>query len=138
MAVAAVTPRVRTIVICDGVSASLTEDNVFTLEGVRLQLEAASFPCRAELNLFMLLSCPRRGSYSGKVVVVNERPDKAIRYVKFLATFPEDNDLLPLYVEVVDCVFPEAGQYTFEIHFSARDGEALKGEHPFRVVSHKE
>ena len=45
MAVAAVTPRVRTIVICDDVSASLTENGVFTLEGVRLHLEAASFPC---------------------------------------------------------------------------------------------
>jgi len=44
MAVAAVTPRVRTIVICDDVSASLTENGVFTLEGVRLHLEANSFP----------------------------------------------------------------------------------------------
>ena len=136
MAVAAVTPRVRTIVICDGVSPSLTEDSVFTREGVRLQLEANSFPCRAELSMFILLSCARKGSYSGKVVVVNERTDKSIRYVKFLATFQEDNELLPLHVEAVDCVFPEAGQYTFEIHFSARGGEALKGEHPFRVVSH--
>src|SRR6266478_3986142 len=98
MAVAAVTPRVRTIVICDGVSTSLTEDSVFTLEGVRLQLEAASFPCRAALSMFMLLSCPRKGSYSGKVVVINERTDKSIRYVKFRATFQEDNELLPLYV----------------------------------------
>jgi hypothetical protein len=35
MAVVAVTPRIRTIVICDDVSASLTEDGVFTLEGTR-------------------------------------------------------------------------------------------------------
>jgi hypothetical protein len=46
---------------------------------------------------------------------------------------------MPLYVEVDDCVFPEAGQYNFEIYFSARDGgEALKGEHPFIVLSHEE
>jgi len=58
MAVAAVTPRVRTIVIWDEVVASPTEDGVFTLEGVRQHLEAASFPWRAALNLFFLLSSP--------------------------------------------------------------------------------
>ena len=42
MAIAAVTPRVRTIVICDDVSASFTETGVFTLECVRSHLEAAS------------------------------------------------------------------------------------------------
>jgi hypothetical protein len=36
-------------------------------------------------------------------------------------------------------MFPEAGQYAFEIYFSARDGgDALKGEHPFSVLSHQE
>lgn len=139
MPVAAATPRVRTIVICDDVSASLTQDGVFTLEGVRLGLEAGSFPCRAALSLFLVLSSPRKGQYSGKILVINERSDKPIRYVKFRPTFQEDNELLPLYVEVGDCVFPEAGQYCFEIYFSARDGgEALKGEHPFSVLSHEE
>src|SRR5262245_43276677 len=103
MAVAAVTPRVRTVVICDGVSASLTEDGVFTLEGVRFHLEAASFPCRAALSLFLLLSSPRKGKYPGKVLVVNQRTDRPIRYVKFVATFPEDYQLLPLYVAVGEC-----------------------------------
>jgi hypothetical protein len=139
MAVAAVTPRVRTIVICDDVSTSLTETGVFTLEGVRLHLEAASFPCRAALSLYLLLSSPRKGRYLGKILVVNERTDRPIRYVKFLATFQDDNEWLPLFVEVGDCVFPEAGLYSFEIYFSARDGgEALKGEHPFTILSRKE
>jgi hypothetical protein len=139
MAVAAVTPRVRTIVICDDISASITENGVFTLEGVRLHLEAASFPCPAALSVFLLLSSPRKGRYSGKILVVHERSDKPIRYVKFLATFQEDNELLPLYVVVGDCVFPEPGPYRFEIYFAARDGgEALKGEHPFAVLLHEE
>jgi hypothetical protein len=47
MAVAAATPRVRSIVVGDGVAASLTEEGVFTLEGVREHLEAGLFPCRA-------------------------------------------------------------------------------------------
>ncbi len=139
VAVAAMTPRVRTIIICDDVSASLTEDGVFTLEGVRSHLQAVAFPHCASLSLFLLLSSPRKGRYPGKILVVNERNDKPIRYVKFLATFQEDNELLPLYVEVGDCVFPEAGQYRIEVYFSARDGrEALKGEHPLSVVSHEE
>jgi len=134
-----VTPRVRTVVICDDVIASLTEDGVFTLEGVRQHLEAASFPRRVPLNLFLLLSNPRRGRYAGKILLVNERNDRPIRYVKFFATFHEGNELLPMYVGIGDCVFPEAGQYSFEVYFSARGGgEALKGEHPFRVVSHEE
>ena len=139
MAVAAVTPRVRTIVICDDISASLTQNGIFTLQGVRLQLEAASFPCRAALSLFLVLSSPRKGRYAGKVLVVNARNDRPIRYVKVFATFQEDNELLPLYVAVGECVFPEAGLYSFEIYFSAREGdEALKGEHPFTVLSRKE
>jgi hypothetical protein len=139
MAVAALTPRVRTIVICDDVFASPIEDSVFTLEGVRFGLTASSFPWHKRLNLFLLLSSARKGKYSGKVLVMNERTDKAIRYVKFVAAFPQDNDLLPLYVDLGDCVFPQAGQYNFEIYFSARGGgEALKGEHSFAVHSHED
>jgi hypothetical protein len=47
--------------------------------------------------------------------------------------------LLSAIVEVGECVFPEVGLYSFEVYFSARNGgEALKGEHPFRLVSHEE
>ena len=138
MAVAAVTPRVRTIVVCDDVTASPTEDNVFTLEGARLHLEAASLPWRADLNLNLLLSSPRKGGYAGRVLVVNERNDKLVRYVKLYVTFSVDNELLPLSVNVGDCLFPEAGRYRFEIRFSAGGGEAVKGEHPFTVRSPEE
>jgi len=138
MAVAAVTPRVRTIVICDDVVASSTEEGVFTLEGVRQHLTAASFPWRAALSVFLLLSSPRKGKYPGKVLVVNERNDRTIRYVKFVATFQEENELLPLAIALGDCVFPEAGPYSFQVYFSARGDEALKGEQPFTVFAHEE
>jgi hypothetical protein len=99
----------------------------------------ASFPWRATLNLFLLLSSARKGKYAGKVLIINEHNDRPVRYVKFFATFQEDNELLPLYVDVGDCVFAEAGPYSFEIYFSAPGGgEALKGEHPFTVLSHEE
>ena len=116
MAVAAVTPRVRTIVICDNVSARVAENGVFTLEGVRWRLEAPSFPFRAALSLFLLLSCARKGTYSGKILIVNEQTDKAVRYVKCAATFREDNELLPLCIALGDCGFPEAGQYSIEVY----------------------
>jgi hypothetical protein len=139
MAVATVMPRVRTIVICDDVSASPIEDGVFTLEGVRQHLEAEFFPWRAALSLFLVLSSPRSGRYAGKILIVSERNNKAVRYMKFLATFDDEDQVLPLYIEMEDCVFPEAGRYSFEIYFSARDGgEALKGEHPFTVFATEE
>ena len=139
MAAAAVTPRVRSIVICDEVSASLTEDGVFTLEGVRLNLEAQAFPWRASLSLFLFVSCPRKGRYLGKILVVNERSGKPIRYVKFVAVFQKDNELSPLYVEIGDCLFPESGPYNFEVNLAALGGgEALKGELPIVVRSQEE
>ncbi len=139
MTTAAVTPRVRTIVICDAVSVSRTEDRVFTLKRVRQHLAAASFPWRAALRVFLLLSNPRKGKYAGKVLIVNERNEHVIRYVKFVAEFEEDNELLPMYVDMSECVFPEAGHYNFAVFFTARDGgEALKGEYPFTVRSPEE
>jgi hypothetical protein len=137
--VAAITPRVRTIVICDAVSASRSEERVFNLKGVRQHLEAASFPLHAELRVYLLLSSPRKGRYPGRVVLVNERNDRAIRYVKFIAEFEEDNEPLPMYVDMGECVFPEAGQYNFAVYLTAHDGgEALKGEHAFKVFSQEE
>ena len=138
MAVAAVTPRVRTIVICDAVSASPIEQGVFTLDGVRQHLTAESFPWRATLSLFLVLSSPRKGKYSGKVLVVNEQSERSIRYLKFVAPFEQDNEIRPVHVESGALVFAEAGQYSFEVYFSARDGEALKGEHPFAVFAAEE
>jgi hypothetical protein len=78
MAVAAITPRVRTIVICDDVVASLTEDGVFTLQGVRQHVEFTSLPGRAPLSLFLLPSSSRKGKYAGKILIVNERTDRPI------------------------------------------------------------
>jgi hypothetical protein len=139
MTVAAITPRVRTIVICDAASASRTEERVFTLKGVRQHLVAASFPLRAELRVYLLLSSPRKGRYPGRVLLVNERNERVIRYEKFLAKFEEDSDLLPRYVNIENCVFPEAGHYNFAVSFTVRDGgDVLKGEHPFKVLSQEE
>src|SRR5262245_1546997 len=139
MAAATLTPRVRTIVICDDISGSLTQNGVFTLEGVRFHLAAESFPWRQALSVFLLVSNPRKGKYNGKIPIINEQSDKAIRYVKFTVTFEDENELLALDVDIDDCTFPEAGRYRFEVYFSVPGGgEALKGEHPFIVLSYEE
>ena len=138
MANAALAPRVRMFAICDDVSASETEDGVFNLEAVRQRLYADSFPWRAELSVFLVLSNPRTGRYPGRIRIVLDRADKTVRYVKFLATF-QDDDLLPLYVDLGYCLFPEPGQYTFKVEFSSPSGgETLKGEYPFPVLQHEE
>jgi hypothetical protein len=95
MSAAALTPRVRILAVCDEVTASETEAGVFTLEGVRQHLRAESFPCLFRPSLFLLLSCPRKGTYPGKVLLIHERPDHTRRYVRFSAEFEEDNELLP-------------------------------------------
>ena len=87
----------------------------------------------------MILTNPRSGRYDGKVLIVNERSDRRVRYSKFTVAFDENNEILPAYVELGGCSFPEAGLYNFEIYFTApADGEALKGEHPFIVVSRED
>lgn len=108
------------------------------MEGVRLHLEAESFPCRAKLSLYLVLSSPRKGKFSGKILVVNERTDKPIRYVKFFAKFEDNDELLPQYLDIGNCVFPQAGMYAFEVYFSVLEGEVLKGEHRFTVISNEE
>ncbi len=118
----------RTIIICDDVTESRIEDRVFNIEGVGQHLTAQSLPWRAVLSLFLVLSSPRRGRYLGKILLVNDRTERLIRYVKFAATFHRDNEPLPLYLDVGECVFSESGQYRFEIYFSVRGEEALKGE----------
>ena len=131
----ALTPRVRTIVVCDDVSASLTENRVFTLEGVRFEILVPALPCRAPLHVFLVLSSPRKGIFPGKILLVNERDEKLVRYAKFVAEFEHENQLVPHGIDIGDVVFPNSGQYRFEVYFAMRGTEVLKGEHPLTIIS---
>src|SRR5262249_48032640 len=139
MSVAALTPRVRIMVICDDVIASDTEPGVFTLEGVRQALSPGSFPRPAPLNLFLLLSSARRGRFPGKVLVIHDATDRPIRYVKFEAEFQENNEVNPFWVDLGSCEFPTPGGYTFQVGFASKTGaEALKAEQSFHVFQEEE
>src|SRR4051794_30562307 len=117
MAIVALTPRVRTIVVCDDVSVSLTEDRVFTLDGVRFEIVAPSLPYRTSLFLFLALSSPRKGVFPGRILLLNEQDGKLLRYIKFAAEFDEDYQLMPYAVDLGLCDFPNDGLYRFEIYF---------------------
>jgi hypothetical protein len=134
MSVAALTPRVRIMAVCDEVAPSTTEPGVFTLEGVRQQASVGACPARCPVSVFLLLSNPRAGTHDGSILVVNEQDDKTVRYVHFGVTFQGPNEVLPLFVDF-ECTFPGPGPYSFQVWFSGPNGgAALKGEQPFYVL----
>ncbi len=130
---AALTPRVRTIVVCDEASGSEIEEGVYTLEGVRQGFHAESFPCVRGLAVYLLLSYPRRGSFDGQVKLVDEDEDKTLRYAKFSASFEGPSDLVPVAVAMDNCVFPGPGVYMIQVEFWTEAGDVQKGEQPFQV-----
>jgi hypothetical protein len=136
MSAAALTPRVRILAVCEAFTAHDFEENVFTLEGVRQQWTAEAFPCWFEPSLYLLLSSPRLAMYRAKVLVVNERNGHVVRHRDFRAAFDEDGQVLPLGLDLGGCRFPEPGLYTFQVWLTSLDGqEALKAEHPFRLLT---
>ncbi len=137
MSTAALTPRVPSLLVCDDAAASLIEAGVYDLEGVRQHLMARVFPRATSLGVFLLLSCPRRGTYPCKVLVVNDHTgdDEVVHTVEIDVEFDEDNVILPLLVDLGDWEFEAQGRYAFQVWFSAPSGgNALKGELPFHVL----
>lgn len=136
MSSASILPRVRVMAVCDQVEASETEDHVFNLTGVRYYVQADTFPYRAALQLYLLLSCARAGMYNGYVLVVDEGTEKIVGRVGIQPTFEEDLELLPIRVSIA-CQFRHAGQYTFQVWFFQPDlekADVVKAEQPFYVL----
>jgi hypothetical protein len=134
MAAAALTPRVRVMVVCDAVRASSLEDGVFDLRGVRDYLRAASFPFRPRrLWLYLVLSSPRTRRYPGSVVIIDDETGKTIFHSKINPTFLEAIRFLPLPMRL-NCTFPRPGRYTIEVRFLQDEGpDVVKAEQPFYV-----
>jgi hypothetical protein len=139
MAVAAITPRVRIMAICDEVLPSDIETDVYTIEGVRQHLTADSFPAISHLCVYMLLSSSRKGNFQGQIKIIDEQSNRrVIRYCKFSARFREDNETITKVVAIEDIRFREPGFYTFEVWFEVRAGtEVCKGELPFQVLKYE-
>lgn len=136
---AALTPRVRTLVVCDGVRASRVEESVFHLRGTRYHLRADSFPLRRRLRLFLILSSPRPGHFPGYVKVIDDSTERTIYYgrIEPPPEFPADGDLLPLVLPVT-VRFLQAGRHTVQVwFFQETSADILKMEQPFDVLEHE-
>jgi len=133
---AALTPRVRTLVVCDSVRASKVEESVFHLRGTRYHIRADSFPLRRRLLLFLILSSPRPDRFPGYIKVIDDSTDRAIYYgqIEPPPRFPSDSDLLPLVLPV-NIRFPQAGRYLVQIwFFQETAADILKMEQTFDVL----
>src|SRR5262245_41338188 len=117
MSAAALTPRVRNLVVCDEATRSEIEDEVFTLEGVRYGFGAESFPCVRDLDVYLLLSHPRGGQFAGEVRLVPFDEAKLIRMTKFTADFDVSPGIRALTVDLANCAFPEAETNMIQIYF---------------------
>jgi hypothetical protein len=138
-AAAALTPRIRTIVLCDEIVPSEIEADVYTLIGVRHELLAVTFPYDAVLSVYLLMSCPRSGRYPGQILVSDDEQDKCVRYVPFDAVFSEDYHVFPLAVELGQVRFKQSGSYTVQVRFRFSPDEApTRGEYFFKVVPAEE
>ena len=139
MSAAALTPRVRTLAVCDEAVRSEIEEGVFTLEGVRQGFRSASFPCRRTLNVYLVLSHPRKAKFEGVIRVIDEDVDKFLRLAKFVAEFDQDNQSLPLAVDLGEVVFPSPKVYTIKVEFPTFTGpDVLKSETYFSVLEEQE
>jgi len=133
---AALTPRVRTLVVCDGIRASRREDNVFHLRGARYHLVADSFPWCRRLRLFAVLSSQRAGRFPGYVKILDDQTDQAVFYgqIEPSPLFPDAGDLLPLDLPIHPR-FPQAGRYTVQLwFFQETSADVLKMEQPLYLL----
>ena len=136
MTAAALTPRVRVMVICDGIKPSQIEDGVFHLRSVRHYVVANSFPFVSKrFCLYLLLSSPRKGRYPGYIQLIDDQAGKTISYRKIepVPVFNGDREFLPMPVRM-SCEFPHAGRYIIQVWFFREETpDVIKAEQPFEV-----
>jgi hypothetical protein len=141
MASAALTPRVRAALVCEGVKPSKVEGGVFDLKGVRYAVSAPGFPFTpSRLWLFLMLSSPRKGRFPGTVRVIHDRTDRVIfmAHMEPAPEFQQEHEFRPLWLRL-RCSFPEPGRYTIQVGFFQRTGgDVVKAEVPFDVVAEEE
>ena len=131
MAKKLVLPRVHVMVLCDRVQELGDEEDVFNLLGVRTRIYADSFPYTPpRLYVYLQLS-GHFGSASGAISVVHARTDQEVaRQLIPSIQFRGPLVLLPIYVRIRNCTFPEAGIYFIQTFF---DGKLL-GERFFELI----
>ncbi len=134
---AALAPRVRTLLACEGVKFSKIEEHVFNLTGVRYWVRAGTFPfVPSRLWLFLLLSSPRKGRFPGHIRIVNDRTDRVSFIGKIIPdpVFQEDHEYLPVSMRL-RCTFPQPGRYMIQVcFFQETFSDVVKAEMPLYVL----
>lgn len=131
---AAELPRVRTIAICDEAISSEIEAEVHMLENVRLRIVVDSLPHSRWLCVYLVLSHYREGTFAGEIHLVRESSNRMTRFKKFTVEFTPGTDRIAMYVEMGECRFPAAGNYTFEVWFLDEAAVAVqKGDERLEV-----
>jgi hypothetical protein len=130
---AALTPRVRTLVICDDIQPSEIEENVFHLWGARYQVFADSFPLWCELRVFLVLSHVHPGRFPAFVSVIDEEIDAILFTGEIQPEFTAENTFYPCVVPI-RVEFPNEGRYWVQVAFGSDFSSAtLKKEEPIHV-----
>src|SRR4051812_43763498 len=117
MSAAALTPRVRILAVCDEAFASEIEHSVFTLEGVRHQVVARSFPWACTLSVYLLLTYPRQATFTGRVRLIDDEEGRVIRYGKFVADFDGDGQPDAQVVDLGECEFLAPKDSAIKVEF---------------------
>lgn len=133
MSGAALTPRVRTLVVCDEAVASDIEDGVFALEGVRYGFGSEAFPCTRSFWIYLLLTYPRGGRFDGEVLMSPFAENRMLRIATFTADFDANPGVHALTVEFNNCTFPTPGSYLIQVRFWTSSGAVLKKDDHFHV-----
>jgi hypothetical protein len=132
MADGSVFARVHVLILCDDVEEFSNGEELFDLRGVRTQVSASSFPyVHPQLCIYLQIT-GHAGIASGRIVVVHEASDEESFQVpieEFQLSGPLD--VIPMWVRISDCEFPEPGVYWFEVFLN----EKLVSERRFRVIA---
>lgn len=135
MSAAAITPNVKGIVVCDEVFGSDVEANVFTLEGVRHEFVASSFPHDHTYWLFLHLESARAGTWNGNVRFIHNETAREARRVPLRLNFDQLEQNVGHAILVPNGRFPLPGLYNIEVWFWDQQGrEVLKGERTFHLI----
>jgi hypothetical protein len=116
-----VLPRVHAMILCDDIERVPDEENAFNLLGVRTEIQAASFPhVHPQLCAYLQVT-GHAGTVSGVVTAVNARTDEEL----FRAPTPQillrdPLTVVPVFVRIQDCEFPEAGIYYIQVYLDQK------------------
>ncbi len=118
-----VLPRVHVMLLCDEIVPVADEEGVYNLLGARTHIVAPAFPYVHPQLIVYLQVTGHEGTVSGVMEVVHARTDESL-FQQLTPTIPLHGPLevVPVWVVMEDCEFPEAGIYYCQIYF---DGKLL-------------